>query len=91
MTTDVTDSNTDAPAGLRKTVNRVSRQNDRLTAQNERLIKMVLFQRFKDGNFDFAEGEYLLEHFRPQVDDIRDYADKFTTDALRAWLIGSRS
>ena len=81
-------TNSERPSGLRSTVNTVTKSNRKLKIQNETLIRLVLFQRFKDGDLDFVENEYLLENYRPQPIDNRDYADKFSVDALRAFLVG---
>ena len=76
----------DTPKGLRQVVNRLARRTSALEAQNERLIKMVLFERLKDGDVDFSEGLDLLDHYRPSYEDGDGYDLRFSSEAIESWL-----
>jgi hypothetical protein len=72
-------------SGLRDTTNRLARKNKELVKQNERLVRMVLLERLKDGDIDFSEGLDLLDHFRPPFDDGDGYDLRFSSAAIDSW------
>ena len=76
----------EGPSGMRKTIDRLARKNSVLEAQNERLVKMILLERLKDGNIDFSEGLDLLDHFRPPFDGVDGYDLRFSAEAVASWL-----
>ena len=71
---------------MRSTIDRLARKNSVLEAQNERLIKMVLLERLKDGDIDFSEGLDLLDHYRPQWVHGDGYDLRFSPEAVGSWL-----
>jgi hypothetical protein len=79
-------TNVEAPAGLRKQVDRVGKANKRLAAQNETLVRMVLHQRLRDGDFDWTGADMILDGYRPDWSNPEDIAEAFTTDAITEWL-----
>ena len=79
------------PSGLRDTVNRLARRNSDLEAQNERLVRMVLMQRLKDGDIDFSEGLDLLDNYRPLFEGSDGYELRFSQQAVNSWLSARRS
>jgi hypothetical protein len=85
MTVDV-----EAPSGLRKTIDRIRKANKRLAAQNETLVRMVLHQRLRDGDFDWTVAEMILNKYRPDWSNPEQFAEEFTTDAVTAWLASRR-
>ena len=81
---------TDTPKGLRATTNRLARKNTVLEAQNERLVRMVLMQRLKDGDIDFSEGLDLLDNYRPTWESGDGYDLRFSPEAVDSWLSARR-
>jgi hypothetical protein len=86
----MTTSNVDAPSSLRRTVDRVSKQNKSLKAQNEALIRMVLHQRLRDDDLDWADADVVLSKYRPDYFNPEEYAQAFTADAVGVWLATRR-
>ena len=72
---------------LRDTTNRLARRNKELEKQNERLTRMVLLERLKDGDIDFSEGLDLLDNYRPEfTTEQGGYDIRFSSEAIESWL-----
>ena len=79
--------NDGSPKGLRQAVDRLARKADVLEAQNERLVRMVLMQRLRDGDIDFSEGLDLLDNYRPEfTSDPGGYELRFSPVTIDSWL-----
>jgi hypothetical protein len=61
-----------------------------LTRQIERLTRMVLLERLKDRDIDFAEGLDLLDNYRPDWTGSESFDQQFTLPAVEAWLATRR-
>ena len=78
------------PSGLRTAVERLRRVNKLQAEQIERLTRMLLLERLKDGDIDFAEGLHLLDHYRPDWIGTESFDQQVTLPAVEAWLSARR-
>jgi hypothetical protein len=85
----MTTTDIEQPSVLRETITRLGRKAKRQEAQIDRLTRMLLLERLKDGDIDFADGLDLMDHYRPKwVPGAFD--DQFSIEACTAWLAARR-
>ena len=79
------------PRALRKNLERVNRKTKRQENQIDRLTRMVLLERLKDGDIDFSEGLDLLDNYRPEFTDDASFDQTFSLASVQSWLAARRT